>query len=97
MSKTYKADDSDNKPVDPYQLEYEVGHSAFVTTGLTIAVRTNFDLVTAVLLTPDQGVEAEQLGSDRTLSSGAITIERPASTTSGLGFSYIIYGKRITV
>jgi len=96
MSGTYRMSDADEDPVELYQLECIVGHTSFSGSDLTATIPVDFSLVKNVVLTPEQGVEGEQLGCDRDVNSGVITIERPASITSNLGFSYKVYGTRWT-
>jgi hypothetical protein len=74
----------------------EYGTDAFVTSGTTKEVTTLLSVCECALLTIDDvsPVANDLLGTDRVITTGAITVARPAGTTSGLSFSYMFLGYR---
>lgn len=74
----------------------QFGTDAFVTTATSKEVTTDLSVVDCALLTIDDvtPVANDLLGTDRTVTSGAVTVARPAGTTSGLSFNYLFIGRR---
>ncbi|MCK5020565.1 MAG: hypothetical protein KAS32_26335 [Candidatus Peribacteraceae bacterium] len=99
---TFKLEKSSSKPVEPYQPEMEFGVGTFVTTGLTVEIRTEFDVVLGIVATPKSYTGSAAAGahvmfSDLVVTAGAVTLARKVSADSGMQFSYVIYGQKITV
>ncbi len=74
----------------------EMGTDAFVTSGTTKEVTTLLSAVDVALLSIDDvsPVANDLLGTDRVVTTGAVTVARPAGTTSGLSFNYMFIGRR---
>ncbi len=74
----------------------EIGTASFTTTGTTVEVSTSLTSILSVVAIPKAVAPGagEQLGSDGTITSGAVTIGRQTGTTSGLTFYYELTGKK---
>jgi len=74
----------------------EFGTASFTTSGTSVEVTTLLSAVDCALLTIDDvtPVANDLLGTDRTVTTGAVTVARPAGTTSGLSFCYMFIGRR---
>jgi hypothetical protein len=74
----------------------EFGDDAFVTTATTKEVTTLLSAVEVALLTIKDvtPVANDLLGTDGVVTTGAVTVARPAGTTSALGFYYMFIGRR---
>jgi hypothetical protein len=82
----------------PGDLVIEVGSKAFVTTGASVEVTTNLTEILYAFLTPDFTVTYDvddQLSTDKTISSSAVTVGRGSAGTSALTFSYMFIGRRV--
>lgn len=76
-------------------LVIERGCLAFITTDVTVEVPTKLHTVLGGMgvtvgasATPPQPVSI----ADKTITSGCITMERPAGGTSGVSFCYELWG-----
>lgn len=74
----------------------EFGSDAFATSGTTKEVTTNCSAIDCALLTIKDvtPVANDLLGTDGVVTTGAVTVARPAGTTSGLEFYYAFFGRR---
>lgn len=74
----------------------EFGTASFTTTGTTVEVTTNITTVETIICMPSTVTynANDQLSSDGVITSGAVTVARNSSGTSGLTFYYIIIGTR---
>lgn len=76
---------------DASGLMKQIGTAAFTTTGTTVAVKTKFKNIKAVFIAWN-GAAAGDGAPSYAISGGTVTVSRAAGTTSGLGFSIIVYG-----
>jgi hypothetical protein len=77
------------------------GVGTFTTTGTTVEIQTQLDVVESAFATPTSYTGSAASGGhvmfcDRTVSSGAVTFARKASVDSGATFSYLMIGKKWT-
>lgn len=74
----------------------EFGSDAFATSGTTKEVSTDISAVDCALLTIKDvtPVANDLLGTDGVVTTSAVTVARPAGTTSGLEFYYMFIGRR---
>ncbi len=82
------------KSVEPGSLVVDIREHVFVTTGQTLEVATDITTVVAAFATP-KGTSVganDVLSVDPTISSGAVTVSRPASGTSALPIYVVIIG-----
>ncbi len=82
----------------PGDLLVEVGTIAFVTTGATVEVPTELTEVIHAFLTIDSTVTYDvddQLGTDKAITTGKVTVGRGAAGTSALKFSWMFIGRKI--
>lgn len=85
--------------VRPGDLLIDVGTGAFVTTGATVEIDTALTEIMQAFLTPDNSVTYDVddiLSTDKAITSGAVTVARGATGTSGLEFSYMFVGRIIS-
>ena len=70
------------------------GEAAFVTTGTSVNVAVPVERCDCGLLTIRDGspVANDLLSHDGTIDSDGLTVYRPAGTTSGLTFDYLVIG-----
>jgi len=71
------------------------GTIAFTTTGTTVECDVPFDVIDCILCMPKTVTYGanDQLSSDGTVTSGAVTIARNAGGTSGLTVYYLAIGQ----
>ena len=77
-------------------LYVEIGNAAFSTTNSTVEVPTNLSEVLYAVCFPDNSATHnanDLLRTDKTITSGAVTVARGSSGTSGLSFTYIFIGR----
>lgn len=95
----YKLVQAEYEQLNPSDILVEIGESAFSTTDLTVEVDTRLtELVSYYIQEIDPtfgGSAADHCFSDGVISSGAVTISRSASGTSGLKFKFIFVGRKI--
>lgn len=74
----------------------EYGTVTFTTTGTTVEITTNLSVVELVLALPKTVTynANDQLSSDGTVTTGAVTLARNSSGTSGLSAYYLMAGYR---
>lgn len=82
---------------EPTYIQF--GNDNFVTTGTTLEVPTPLANVQCVIALPEAygasaGAGENVMFSDRTVSSGAVTLARKVGTGSADGFSYIMIGQK---
>jgi hypothetical protein len=81
----------------PSDLLVDVGTAVFSTTDATVEVATPLTEVMYAILTPDNAAAYDvddQLSTDKVVTTGAVTVARGAAGTSGLGFSYMFFGRK---
>lgn len=84
--------------IEPGNLLEEIGEFSFATTGTSVEVRTQFAVVKAAFFTQKVAIGSQDaqdtiISTDGTVSSGAITVERPSSGASGLTCYYRLIGQ----
>lgn len=84
--------------LEPGMLVEEIGEASFATTGTSVEVRTQLSVIKAAFFTLKVTIgsldaEDTQLSTDGAVSSGAVTVERPASGLSGLTIYYRFVGQ----
>ncbi len=83
--------------IDPGEILVEVGEFSFVTTGTSVEVRTQLATIKGATFTQkvtigSQDPQDTMISTDGAITSGAITVERPASGASGLTCYYELKG-----
>ncbi len=99
-SQLFKLSVAEEGQLNPSDLVLEAGEAAFSGTDLTVEVSTRltqclFASITPVDATYATNTSADQVYCDREITSGAITVGRGASGTSGMKFSYMFVGYRM--
>lgn len=91
--------------IEPGQLLLEVGQTSFTTTGTSVEVKTQLTKLRGAWFTGkvaigSQDAQDVMITTDGTISSGAITVERPSSGESGftiyhalVGFKQYLFGR----
>lgn len=75
----------------------DVGEASFSGTGTTVEVSTDLSEIVSAVFTPKTvtiNANDAPLATDGVVTSGAITVARAASGTSGLTFYYRLLGRR---
>ena len=83
--------------IEPGQLLQEVGIVAFVTTGTSVEIRTQLSKILGATFSlrgtiGSMDPQDVQFQTDGVVSSGAVTVERPASGLSALNIYYTFTG-----
>lgn len=97
MAQQFKLIPAEQEGIEPGQTLIEVGSASFVTTGLTVEVRTDLTRVDHVILTRQSYIGTAAAGgdalfSDGVVTSGAVTCARKVSVDSGASFNYMFIG-----
>jgi hypothetical protein len=82
----------------PGDLLVEIGTQAFTTTGVTVEVTTQLTEILYALLTIDNSVvdsANDRLRTDKVITSGAVTVQRATSGTSGAQFTFMFIGRKV--
>jgi hypothetical protein len=94
---TYKLIPRGQQGTDPGEIVEIIGQAAFSGTDTTVEVNVGplSEIVGAQFTVGTVTINANDapLGTDGTITSGAITVARAASGTSGLTFYYRIQGR----
>lgn len=83
--------------IEPGMLIEEVGTASFTTTGTSVEIRTQLSQILGAHFTLQGTIgsldaQDTQLQTDGVITSGAVTVERPASGLSGLTIYYRFTG-----
>jgi len=99
MSNLFKLVNVEQDVARPGDLLVEVGEQAFTTTLTTVEVTTSLTEVLYAFLTVSGSVSPDaqdvEIQTDKTVTSGAVTVVRPASGASGLEFSWMFIGRKV--
>lgn len=80
----------------PGDLLVEVGTDSFDVSATTKEVTTQLTEVMVAVLTIDDAtpVANDLLSTDRVVTTSAVTVARPAGTTSNLSFNFVFIGRK---
>lgn len=93
----YKLIPGAQEGLEPAALYEEVGEFSFTTTGTSVEVRTQLATLKGATFTQKVAIGSQDaqdtiISTDGTISSGALTVERPSSGASGLTVYYRLVG-----